>query len=177
MNVGIDSLQCLSQLCSWCARIVSSMTAFSKNNDRYGVAQRRGCNGAVVSSLLSCLLVLEVYLGRRSSVQAGQSVGVNSIKWTVPSRGMVGESIKKQGVPFGKKTDLYRKAYAMADVIRTSLYQIVDTFRKEMTVSGSGQGNMAIAIAERDWLSKGQPLYGTHDLHVQHLRLFLDFRM
>lgn len=61
----------------------------------------------------------------------------------------------------------------MADVLRTSLYEIVTTFRKEMVLSGPG----GVAIAERDWLDKGQPLYGTRELHVQSLRLLLDLRM
>ncbi|KAI5060257.1 hypothetical protein GOP47_0024677 [Adiantum capillus-veneris] len=161
------------QLCSWCARILSSLTASSKYIDRYGVAQLRGCNGAVVSSLISCLLVIEVYLGRRSSTHPGQMIGVQSIKWTIPSRGPVVDPGKKQGFPFLKKSELYKKAYAMADVLRTSLYQIVTTFRKEMVVSGPG----GMAIAERDWLDKGQPLYGTCELHVQILRLLLDFRL
>lgn len=158
------------QLCSWCARIVASLTSSSKYIDRYGVAQLRGFNGAVVSSLISCLLVIEVYLGRRSSTHPGQMIGVQSIKWTVPSRGPVVDSGKKQGFPFPKKSELYKKAYAMADVLRTSLYQIVTTFRKEMVLGGT-------AIAERDWLDKGQPIYGTRELHVQCLRLLLDFRM
>eukprot|EP00250_Pteridium_aquilinum_P006221 c16184_g1_i1 orf=644-2320(+) len=161
------------QLCSWCARTIASLTSFSKNNDRYGVAQLRGCNGAVVSSLLSCLLVIEVYLGRRSSTQPGQMIGVNSIKWTVPSRGPVPDSGRKQGFPFPKRSELHKKAHAMADVLRTSLYQIVTTFREEMVLNRPG----GVAIAEKDWLDKGQPLYGTRELHVQSLRLLLDFRM
>lgn len=161
------------QLCSWCARTVSSLTSLSKSNDRYGVAQLRGCNGSVVSALLSCLLVIEVYLGRRSSTQPGQMIGLHSIKWTVPSRGPMADPGRKQGFPFPKKSELYKKAYAMADVLRTSLYEIVTTFRKEMVLSGPG----GVAIAERDWLDKGQPLYGTRELHVQSLRLLLDLRM
>lgn len=177
-QLGLSTYQIFDdyQLCSWCARSVAAITAFSKNNDRYGVAQLRGCNGAVVSSLLSCLLVIEVYLGRRSSIQPGQVVGIHSIKWTVPSRGPVADTGRKQGFPFRKKSELHKKAYAMADVLRTSLYQIVATFRKEMILSGSAAAGGGV-IAERDWLGKGQPLYGTHELHLQNLRLFLDFRL
>ncbi|KAH7415736.1 hypothetical protein KP509_14G058500 [Ceratopteris richardii] len=161
------------QLCCWCVRILSSLTSSSKNHDRYGVAQLRGCNGAVVSSLLSCLLVIEVYLGRRSSTQPGQTVGLHGIKWTIPSRGLDSAPEKIKGFPFPKKSQLYKKAYAIADVLRTSLYQIVTTFRKEM--DGSGPGGMV--VAERDWLDKGQPLYGTRELHIQCLRMLLDFKM
>lgn len=162
------------QLCSWCARIVASLTAISKSNDRYGVAQLRGCNGAVVSSLLSCLLVIEVYLGRRSSAQSGQLVGANSIKWTVPSRGFVVDTGKRRSFPFQKKSRLHKKAYAMADVLRASLYQVITVFRSEMILGGSGP--TGFLIAERDWLGKGKPLYGTHEMHVQKLSLFLDFK-
>ncbi|MCO5573759.1 hypothetical protein L7F22_027533 [Adiantum nelumboides] len=161
------------QLCSWCARILSSLTASSKFIDRYGVAQLRGCNGAVVSSLISCLLVIEVYLGRRSSTHPGQMIGSQNIKWTIPSRGTVVDPGKKQGFPFSKKSELYKKAYAMADVLRTSLYQIVSTFRKEMFLSGPA----GMTISEKDWLDRGQPLYGTRELHIQILRLLLDFRL
>lgn len=162
------------QLCSWCARTLASLTSFSKANDRYGVAQLKGCNGSVVSSLLSCLLVIEVYLGRRSSTQPGQMIGVHTIKWTVPSRGPLADPVRKRGFPFPKKSELHKRAYAITDVLRTSLYQIVSTFRKEMILSGPG--GVAV-IAERDWLDKGQPLYGTRELHMQSLRLLLDLRM
>ncbi|BBM99809.1 nucleoporin NDC1 [Marchantia polymorpha subsp. ruderalis] len=163
-----------SQVCSWCARTVASLTASSRYEDRYGVAQLHGCNTAVVSSLLSCLLVIEVYLGRRSTARGAIFVP-NSIKWTVPSRGTFMEVGKKQGYPFGKRTVMHKKAYAMADVLRTSLYQIVSVFGDEMVLVGpSGKGN---TIAERDWLNRKKPLYGTHEMHLQKLSMFLEYRI
>ncbi|KAL2650734.1 hypothetical protein R1flu_018862 [Riccia fluitans] len=163
-----------SQVCTWSARTVASLTAASRYEDRYGVAQLHGCNTAVVSSLLSCLLVIEVYLGRRSSPRAVTFVP-NSIKWTVPSRGSFTEVGKKQGHPFGKRTIMHKKAYAMADVLRTSIYQIVSVFGEEMVHVGSlGRGT---AIAERDWLSCQKPLYGTHEMHLQKLGMFLQYRI
>jgi nucleoporin NDC1 len=162
------------QLCAWCARTVASLTATSHLEDRYGVAQLSGCNKATLSSLLSCLLVVEVYLGRRSSARGVGFVGPNSIKWTVPSQGPVDVS-RRKGSPFGKGSAMHKKAYALADILRTSVYQIIAAFGEEMVVgSGSGKG---VAIAERDWLSQTTPLYGTHEMHLQKLGLFLEYRV
>ncbi|KAL3700900.1 hypothetical protein R1sor_018922 [Riccia sorocarpa] len=163
-----------SQVCTWSARTVASLTAASRFEDRYGVAQLHGCNTAVVSSLLSCLLVIEVYLGRRSNAR-GVTFVPNSIKWTLPSRGAFTEVGKKQGYPFGKRTIMHKKAYAMADVLRTSLYQIVSVFGEEMIQVGSG--GRGTTIAERDWLSCQKPLYGTHEMHLQKLGMFLQYRI
>uniref|UniRef100_A0A0C9RSU8 TSA: Wollemia nobilis Ref_Wollemi_Transcript_14496_1988 transcribed RNA sequence n=1 Tax=Wollemia nobilis TaxID=56998 RepID=A0A0C9RSU8_9CONI len=160
------------QLCSWCARTVASLTASSRDEDRFGVAQLTGCNGAVVSTLLSCLLIVEVYLGKRSNIQSMHLLGPASIKWTVPSRGVIGG--KKQVLHIKKNTLPYKKAYAMADVLHTSIYQIVSVFQDEMLLGGSGI--FGLPAAERDWLSKSKPLYGTHDMLLQKLRLFLEFR-
>lgn len=161
------------QLCSWCARTVASLTASSHNEDRFGVAQLSGCNGAVVSTLLSCLIIVEVYLGKRSNIQPMHLMGPASIKWTVPSRGAVMEVGKRHGVTL-KKTSLHKKAYAMADVLRTSIYQIVSVFQDEMLVRGSSSGGLS--VAERDWLSKSKPVYGTHEMLLQKLGMFLEFR-
>jgi nucleoporin NDC1 len=70
---------------------------------------------------------------------------------------------------------MHKKAYALADILRTSVYQIIAAFGEEMVVgSGSGKG---VAIAERDWLSQTTPLYGTHEMHLQKLGLFLEYRV
>lgn len=163
------------QLCSWCARTVASLTATSRLEDRYGVAQLSGCNKATLSSLLSCLLVVEVYLGRRSSARGVGFVGPNSIKWTVPSQGVVADVVKRKGSPFGKGSSMHKKAYALADILRTSIYQIIAVFGEEIMVGSIS--NKGLAIAERDWLSQTTPLYGSHEMHLQKLGLFLEYRV
>lgn len=80
---------------------------------------------------------------------------------------------KRHGVTL-KKTSLHKKAYAMADVLRTSIYQIVSVFQDEMLVRGSSSGGLS--VAERDWLSKSKPVYGTHEMLLQKLGMFLEFR-
>ncbi|KAH9321948.1 hypothetical protein KI387_016587, partial [Taxus chinensis] len=120
------------QLCSWCARTVASLTSSSHEEDRFGVAQLSGCNGVVVSTLLSCLLIVEVYLGKRSNIQPMHLMGPASIRWNLPSRGGVIEVGKKQGLASKKKTILRKKAYAMADVLRLAIYQIISVFQDEM---------------------------------------------
>lgn len=162
------------QLCSWCARAVASLTSCSHEEDRFGVAQLSGCNGVVVSTLLSCLLIVEVYLGKRSNIQSMRLVGPASIRWNLPSRGGITETGKKQGFALKKNSTLHKKAYAMADVLRTGIYQIVSVFKDEMLVDGTQ--NAGLSVAERDWLSKNKPLYGTHDMLLQELSLFLEFR-
>lgn len=174
-SIGVKEIFRDLQLCAWCARTVSSLTATSRLEDRYGVAQLSGCNKATLSSLLSCLLVVEVYLGRRSSARGVGFVGPNSIKWTVPSQGNVGDVTRRKGSPFGKGSVMHKKAYALADILRTSVYQIIAVFGEEM-VGGSASGK-GVAVAERDWLSEKPPLYGTHEMHVQKLSLFLEYRV
>jgi nucleoporin NDC1 len=163
------------QLCTLCARTAVSLMACSRLEDRYGVAQLSGSNILVLSSLLSCLLAVEVYLGRRSSVKGIGIVGPNSIKWTVPSRGTSTEVTHWKGFPFGKGSAMHRKAYALADVLRTAIYQIVSVFGEEMVVGNSMSGK-GFAIAERDWLSQKNPLYGTQEMHLQKLSMFLEYR-
>lgn len=170
------SLHVLYQICAWCARTAASLTANSRLEDRYGVAQLSGCNKFVLSSLLSCLLVVEVYLGRRSNAKGGGGfVGPNSIKWTVPSQGPAVEVTRRKGFPFGKGSVMHKKAYALADVLRTSVYQITAAFGEEMVVGSVG--GKGVTIAERDWLNEKSPLYGTHEMHLQKLSLFLEYRV
>jgi nucleoporin NDC1 len=70
---------------------------------------------------------------------------------------------------------MHRKAYALADVLRTAIYQIVSVFGEEMVVGNSMSGK-GFAIAERDWLSQKNPLYGTQEMHLQKLSMFLEYR-
>jgi nucleoporin NDC1 len=58
----------------------TSLIGTSHLEDKYGVAQLSGYNKAMLSSLLSCLLVVEVYLGHRSSARGVGFVGPNNIK-------------------------------------------------------------------------------------------------
>lgn len=162
------------QICALCARSVASLTSSSRSEDKYGVAQLHCCNAAVVSSLVSCLLVLEVYLGRRSSTSGG-SFANKSVNWTVPGRGAFVEKDKRKSNPFGKRSVLHKKAYGLGDVLRTCLYQIVYAFSEEMVLVGSGgKGN---SLAVKDWVSDRKPVYGTHDMHVQKLIAFLPYQV
>lgn len=70
---------------------------------------------------------------------------------------------------------MHKKAYALADVLRTSIYQIIAVFGEEMVVGAVG--GKGLAIAERDWLSQKAPLYGTYEMHLQKLSLFLNYRV
>ncbi|CAN0899734.1 hypothetical protein LINGRAHAP2_LOCUS20448 [Linum grandiflorum] len=151
---------------SWCARAVSSLTAHSHEEDRYGVAQLSGSSAATVSTLLSCLLAVEAFMGKKTHLQSpNQMLGPAGIRWAPPNTG-------KRDVPITKRRagPLHSKAYAIADVLRTSIYCIVSTFHKEMA------GSAKAGLLEKDWITDTKPLYGTKELLVQKLNLFLDYR-
>ncbi|KAF9624075.1 hypothetical protein IFM89_007773 [Coptis chinensis] len=156
------------QLCVWCARTVSALTARSRKDDRFGVAQLAGCNAAVVSTLLSSLVAVEVCMGKKTHLQAPQLVGPTSIKWATLNAGKrVGTTSfngKRRGGP------LHAKAYATADVLRTSIYLIVSVFHDEML------GSTKAGILPKDWIIDNKPLYGTREMLLQKLSLFMDFR-
>lgn len=151
------------QLCAWSARTVASLTACSRVEDRFGIAQLTGCNAAVVSTLLSCLLAVEAYLGKKANPQSPHLLSPTNIRWATVNTG------KRDFV--GKKRDntLHGKAYAMADVVRTSIYEIVSSFHEEMHKSAKA------AILDKDWILKSKPVYSTRDILVFKLSLFLDF--
>lgn len=65
---------------------------------------------------------------------------------------------------------MHGKAYAMADVLRTSIYMIVSVFHNEMI------GSTKAGSLEKDCITDNKPLYGTRELLVQKLSLFLDFQ-
>lgn len=156
------------QLCAWCARIVASVTASSHNEDRFGVAQLSGSHTAVISALLSALLVVETLMGKKTNLQhpyGGASPA--GIRWA-PIAGTRDSSV---GV-YGRRRNnpLYVKAYAMADILRTSIYSIVSTFHSEM------QGSAKNGHLEKDWIGSAKVQYGTHELLSQKLQLFLEFK-
>ncbi|KAJ8618458.1 hypothetical protein MRB53_014644 [Persea americana] len=152
------------QLCAWSARTVASLTARSRGEDRFGVAQLTGCNGAVVSTLLCCLLAVEACLGKKTSPQSPHLLSPTNIRWVTVYTG------RREFV--GKKRDntLHGKAYVMADFLRTSIYEIVSAFHEEM------QKGAKAAILDKDWIIKSKPLYSTREILVHKLSLFLDFR-
>ncbi|KAG6787630.1 hypothetical protein POTOM_003673 [Populus tomentosa] len=150
---------------AWCARAVASLTAWSHEEDRFGVAQLTGSNAAVTSTLISSLLAVEAFMGKKTSLQPQHLMGPAAIKWNTPNTGRRDVvTTKKQGGP------LHAKAYAMADVLRTSVYSIVSTFHDEMFTSNKA------GLLEKDWVLKSKPLFGTYELLVQKLHHFLDYR-
>lgn len=156
------------QLCAWCARIVASLTACSRKEDRFGVAQLSGNNAAVISTLLSALLAVETFMGKKTTLPSSHHLmGAAGIKWAPMGTGIrdssVGLTEKRRGSP------MYMQAYAMADILRTSTYCIVSAFHNEMLDSAKA-GHL-----EKDWITSTKALYGTHELLSQKLRLFLDF--
>ncbi|GLU18430.1 hypothetical protein SLE2022_347340 [Rubroshorea leprosula] len=154
------------QLCAWCAQSVASLTARSHREDRFGVAQLSGRNAAVISALLSCLLAVEAFMGKKTSLQPPHHLmGMGGIRWATTSTGRRDVRTAKR-----KGSLQYSKAFAMADVLRTSIYGIVSAFHKEMLRSAK-TGDL-----EKDWIDSGKPVFGTRELLVQKLHLFLDFR-
>ncbi|WOL10723.1 hypothetical protein Cni_G19482 [Canna indica] len=156
------------QILSWCARCLGALTARSHFEDRYGVAQLTGCNKAVVFTLLSCLLAVEACLGKKTIAQPAQLFSPAGIRWVTSNTGKRDEAPSTTHKK--RDTALLGKAYAMADVLRTSVYQIVSGFETDM------QANAKASVLEKNWISEGKPLYGTREMLVQKLHLFLDYR-
>ncbi|KVI04749.1 Nucleoporin protein Ndc1-Nup [Cynara cardunculus var. scolymus] len=168
IDIAIQALK----VCAWCARIASSLTVRSHKEDRFGVAQLSGSNAATISTLLACLLAVETLMGKKTNLQSSTQylTGPANIKWAAlsPARR---DAMTTNGMTANKKDGPhYSKAYSMADILRTSIYQVVSNFHQEM-VSSSKAG-----LLEKDWIVAGKPLYENHELLVQKLRLFLEFQ-
>jgi len=62
------------------------------------------------------------------------------------------------------------KAYAIAYVLKASIYQIVSEFHDEM-LSGTKS-----SLMEKDWITTEKPLFGTRKMLIKKLCLFLNFQ-
>lgn len=157
---------CYMQLCAWCSRIVASLTARSHKEDRFGVAQLSGSHAAVLSTLLSSLLAVEALMGKKTNIQSANLMG---IKWATVNTGRrestTGAMVKIRGSP------IYAKAFYLADTLKSSIYCIVSSFHNEMLYSWKS------GVAEKDWIISGKPLYGSRELLVHKLGLFLEFHV
>ncbi|CAA7391164.1 unnamed protein product [Spirodela intermedia] len=157
------------QLFSWCVRTIAALTARSHKEDRFGVAQLTGCNSAAVSTLLSCLLAVEFSMGKKPSPPSSHLIGPASIKWATTvqagSRDVTAtvSSKRRSGV-------VYARAFAMADILRTGIYQIVSAFEDDMVA------NAKASVLQKNWIPEGKPLYGTREVLAQKLALFQDYR-
>ncbi|XP_047311421.1 uncharacterized protein LOC124914850 [Impatiens glandulifera] len=153
------------QVCIWCARTLSTLTARSRKEDRYGVAQLSGSHASVMSTLLSCLIAIETLMGKKQSLEnTNYLMGPGNIKWATAStvkRGAGAIAVKRRDGP------IYLKAYAVADVLRNSIYSIVSAFHEEMIVAVKG------GCLKKEWLASTS---SNEELMLQKLHQFLDFR-
>ncbi|XP_057544900.1 uncharacterized protein LOC130824042 [Amaranthus tricolor] len=156
------------QLYAWCAQAVASLEVRSHTEDRFGVAQLSGSHASVLSTLLSCLLAVETSMGKKINLQSPNHIlGPAGIKWATNStarREITSAINKKRGSPS------HSKSYALADVLKTSIYSIVSEFHEEMLASAK------MGLLEKEWLNNGKPVYGSTELLVLKLHFFLNFQ-
>jgi nucleoporin NDC1 len=164
---------------AWCSRIVASLTARSRKEDKFGVARLSGSNADVVSTLISCLLAVENFMGKKTNLQPPNQLGSTRIKFvTANSRRFAcikwatANSRRFDIATFVERKNraVNSKAYAIADVLKTSIYQIVSAFQDEM-LSGTKSSRL-----EKDWITCKKPPFGTREMLIQKLRLFYDFQ-
>jgi nucleoporin NDC1 len=143
---------------AWCSRIVASLTACSRKEDKFGVAKLSGGNAAVISTLLSCLLAVENFMGKKTNLQSPtQLLGYAGIKWT---------AARAKARRLDNATN--SKAYAIADVLKTSIYQIVFEFHDEILASTNA------SVLEKYWITSEKPVFGTREMLIEKLYHFLD---
>ncbi|GBG72263.1 hypothetical protein CBR_g11193 [Chara braunii] len=167
------------QLCSWGARSAAALTAISRKEDAFGIAQLSGCNSAVMSSLLSCLLALEAVGGNNPSglanvmVRPGLSSGTNVVSRLLGSLNLLSWD-GGAGMGLAQSSSAYERIYALVDIVKTSIYKIVDAFGNEMLVVGSGKTGPA-AVAFREWIVE-KPLFGSRERLGEKISLFLEYK-
>jgi nucleoporin NDC1 len=94
-------------------------------------------------------------------------LGPESIRWAQFSTVRTGTGTAIAS----KQVGLHKKACAMADVLRTSVYQIVSAFIDDL------RANAKPASLEKNWISEGRkPIYGSQAVLVQKLSLFIEYR-
>ncbi|OVA10060.1 hypothetical protein BVC80_1755g8 [Macleaya cordata] len=147
------------QLCVWCVRAVAALTECSRKNPRYSyVVDNSACSTTIVPSLLSCLLAVEACMWKKINLQQSPHF------------------IPRRRDDLGNKSGgyLHAKAYAMADVLRTSVYSILSAYHSTETT------RMDREIVDLYWPRRPQdgalrdPLYGTHYMLQEKLGLFLE---
>lgn len=162
------SLVIFLQLYTWCAQAIASLEVRSHKEDRFGVAQLSGSHATVLSTLLSCLLAVETSMGKKTNLQSPNHIlGPAGIKWATNStarREIASAMNKKRGSPS------HSKSYALADVLKISIYSIVSEFLEEM------QASAKMGCLEKDWLNNAKPIYGSAELLIQKLHFFLNFQ-
>ncbi|CAH1430062.1 unnamed protein product [Lactuca virosa] len=157
------------QVCAWCARIAASLTVRSHKEDRFGVAQLSGSNAATLSTLLAALLAVETLMGKKTNQSPNQYLnGPANIKWAALSPTRRDTTIRTASSSNKKGSPYYSKAYSMADILRTSIYQIVSNFHQQMLTSSKA------GLLDKDWIATSAPT--TRDLLLQKLRMFLEFQ-
>ncbi|KAL9386250.1 hypothetical protein Peur_019374 [Populus x canadensis] len=127
---SLNNFQMISLIFNIHLYLVAFLTARSHEEDRFGVAQLAGSNAAVLSTLISSLLAIEVFMEKKTSSQPQHLMGPVTIKWNTPGIGRRDvATAKKRGDP------LHANTCAMADVPRNSIYGIVSTVHNEMLKS------------------------------------------
>jgi nucleoporin NDC1 len=119
-----------------------------------------------MTTLLSALVAIEACLGKKTN-PLPMHLGPESIRWAQFSTVRTGTGTAIAS----KQVGLHKKACAMADVLRTSVYQIVSAFIDDL------RANAKPASLEKNWISEGRkPIYGSQAVLVQKLSLFIEYR-